>query len=235
MTAKSAVAQIDAVLAGESDGCIVCGDCLEVMAAMPDGCVDAVVTDPPYGIGKAAWDNRYPFGCEEEFFRLAISVFVMPGPAAIPQCVATMGGRYRGIIAAHNRNGMTYSPLGFGNWIPIVVGGACPRGQDAFDFVVAGDKPDHPSPKPLAAIEWLIQNKTNPGDIILAPFCGSGTTCVAAKKLGRWWIGIEINERYCEIARARVRDTEKPLFDPSAPVVKPIPHRPLPFETEGRS
>lgn len=43
-------ADIAAVLDGEAEGCIIQGDCLEVMADMPDGCVDAVVTDPPYGI-----------------------------------------------------------------------------------------------------------------------------------------------------------------------------------------
>ena len=50
--------EIEKVLNGEADGCIVCGDCLEVMADMPDGCVDAVVTDPPYGIDEAAGDGR---------------------------------------------------------------------------------------------------------------------------------------------------------------------------------
>ena len=190
---------------------IIHGDSLQVMKRVPDGCVDAVMTDPPYGIGKAEWDARYPFGCEEELFRLAKAVYVMPGLAALPQCLLTMGGRYRGIIAARNLNGMTFSPLGFGNWIPIVAGGNVPRGQDAFEFSVAGEKPDHPSPKPLEVMLWLVERKTEPGDIILDPFCGSGTTCVAAKRLGRHYIGIELDETYCRKARARLRDTEAPL------------------------
>ena len=52
--------EIDAVLAGESDGCIVYGDCLEVMAAMPDGCVDMVLADPPYGTTACKWDSIIP-------------------------------------------------------------------------------------------------------------------------------------------------------------------------------
>ena len=83
-------------------------------------------------------------------------------------------------------------------------------GSNAMEFCVSGEKPDHPSPKPIAYMEWLV-NRLG-GKTILDPFCGSGTTCVAAKKLGRRYIGIELDEKYCRIARNRVRDTERPLF-----------------------
>jgi len=54
------------------------------------------------------------------------------------------------------------------------------------------------------------------GDLILDPFCGSGTTCVAAKKLGRRYIGIEIDPTYADIARRRIAATPEPLFVPEA-------------------
>ena len=50
----------------------------------------------------------------------------------------------------------------------------------------------YPTQKPLALLERLIQLGSNPGDIILDPFCGCGTTIAAAQKLDRKWIGIEI-------------------------------------------
>ena len=56
--------------------------------------------------------------------------------------------------------------------------------------------------------------------LILDPFCGSGATCAAAKRTGRRYIGIELNKRYCEIARNRIRDTERPLF-PCFPLTSP--------------
>ncbi len=69
-------------------------------------------------------------------------------------------------------------------------------------------KVNHPTQKPLALIIELIRYSSNPCDIVLDPFCGSGTTCVAAKKLNRRYIGIEINPGYAEIARTRLKAVE---------------------------
>lgn len=66
---------------------------------------------------------------------------------------------------------------------------------------------EHPTQKPVALCEWLIKTYSNSDGIILDPFFGSGTTGVAAKLLGRQFIGIEISEKYCEIARKRIDGT----------------------------
>jgi site-specific DNA-methyltransferase (adenine-specific) len=63
----------------------------------------------------------------------------------------------------------------------------------------------HPTQKPITLVERLIPLFCDAGQMILDPFMGSGTTIVAAKKLGRRAIGIEIEERYCEIAANRLR------------------------------
>ncbi len=76
-------------------------------------------------------------------------------------------------------------------------------------------KNNHPTVKPLKLLEYLcILTKTPTGGIILDPFAGSGTTCMAAKKIGRTYIGIEQDEEYCKIARARIDaiEPEKNLF-----------------------
>ncbi len=66
------------------------------------------------------------------------------------------------------------------------------------------DRPDHPTPKPLALMVELIKDFTDPGDVVLDPFCGSGTTGVACLRLGRRFIGIEREPRYAAIARERL-------------------------------
>ncbi len=62
----------------------------------------------------------------------------------------------------------------------------------------------HPTQKPLALMEYLIKTYTNEWDLVLDFTCGSGTTAVACEKLNRKWIGIELNEEYCEIAKQRI-------------------------------
>jgi len=66
-------------------------------------------------------------------------------------------------------------------------------------------KGQHPTQKPLALFKYLIKTYTNEGDLVLDNCIGSGTTAVAAKQLKRNFIGIEISEKYCEIARQRLR------------------------------
>jgi site-specific DNA-methyltransferase (adenine-specific) len=67
-----------------------------------------------------------------------------------------------------------------------------------------GDIRVHPTQKPVAVMEWALRQTTEPGQTILDPFMGSGTTGVAAVKLGRRFIGIEVEPKYYEIALKRI-------------------------------
>jgi len=79
------------------------------------------------------------------------------------------------------------------------------------------DKRVHPTQKPLGLMAWVVANYTNEGDVILDPYCGSGTTCVACIQLGRHFIGIEKEHKYVEIARRRVREAQNTLFAGATP------------------
>lgn len=72
-------------------------------------------------------------------------------------------------------------------------------------------RPNHPCPKPEPLMSELVSSFTDIGDVILDPFMGSGTTLVAAKRLGRKAIGIEREEKYCEIAVKRLAQEALPL------------------------
>lgn len=93
-----------------------------------------------------------------------------------------------------------------------------PTGTKVPNFITADSyrhgqpgKVDHPTQKPLPTAVIPIERSTHPGDTILDPFMGSGTTLRAAKDLGRKAIGIEIEERYCEIAAKRLAQEVLPL------------------------
>jgi len=95
------------------------------------------------------------------------------------------------------RNGRKWTPL---------TGTKCPNviSADSYRHGQPG-KVDHPTQKPLVTALLPVRNSTIPGDTVLDPFMGSGTTLRAAKDLGRKAIGIEVEERYCEIAARRMR------------------------------
>jgi site-specific DNA-methyltransferase (adenine-specific) len=69
----------------------------------------------------------------------------------------------------------------------------------------------HPTQKPLRLMQALIELTTRPGQLVLDPFCGSGTTLLAAKSLGRKYIGMETNAEYCRVAEERLRCSEHSL------------------------
>ncbi|MBW2674827.1 MAG: site-specific DNA-methyltransferase [Deltaproteobacteria bacterium] len=207
--------EIQKVLNGESDGCIVCADCLEVMADMPDGCVDAVVTDPPYGLDFRGekWDANIP-----DWFTDAMRV-------SGGQMIFTTGPttqwdypRPDWVFCLHREAANSRTTAGgFSHWTPVLAYGTWKLSPDVLKYHAISHAKKrgfgHPSPKPDIVGSWLVLEA---GGLILDPFCGSGTTCVAAKKMGRKYIGIDIDEKYCRIARNRIANTEKPLFPNNA-------------------
>jgi len=86
-----------------------------------------------------------------------------------------------------------HSNLGYKNYLTVFTTPSYPKKTTK-----------HPTEKPLSFIRNMIQISSNPGDIILDPYIGSGTTCVAAEQTGRKWIGIDINKNYCKMARRRI-------------------------------
>ena len=174
------------------------GDCREVM---PEA--DVVLTDPPYGVSKAKWDDDIPDMAWLDRARSFASIVAFtPGLRPLfrypsPDWIIAWARP-----ASTQANGLG----GINNWEPVLVYGRRPLRTDLVTLSHPGrtnETGDHPTPKPLDLYRRLAELLSRPGETILDPFMGSGTTLVAAKSLGRKAIGIEIEERYCEIAATR--------------------------------
>ena len=185
------------------------GDCRDVLPSVHG---DATVTDPPYGI-EFGYDS---YGdTRDEWFDLmdasvplmrASSMFVVM-PACDRYSMAWWYERHPPdwVLCWYKGSPGHRSPVGFNDWEPILVWGRPPSPMhDYFQTPCGFDPNGHPCPKPIGWATWLVSRASIRGGTVLDPFMGSGTTLVAAKNLGRKAIGIEIEERYCEIAAKRL-------------------------------
>ena len=184
------------------------GDCREILPRLPRVEQGTVFGDPPYGVGKAEWDAEF----QAEWMYLAAQVApvlaVTPGICNLLHCPPAVGPLlYRWTLSAFLSNGKTRGKFGFCNWIACPIYAAegvslyrCK--PDSRAFTINGDMPDHPSPKPFDVMRWLVS--MFPGEVVIDAFMGSATTLRAAKDLGRRAIGIETEERYCELAAKRL-------------------------------
>jgi hypothetical protein len=302
---------------------VVEGDCLELMKALPDGCVDAVITDPPYGVSIADWDDMNPrefarftmrwlsdaarvgrevvafgvadscvkpllgfiyprvrtliwdklFVCggaaERGFFFAYESVFhgYTPDPpqtftepkelivGALIKEARTRAGLSRSgvdILVRGKKTGLcfrweegaclptqeqakilcrqlsmngeftdalTAAYLSRNETVARARAGAAERAaelHDVFRYTTVSNT-DHPCKKPVELMADVI-GLVPPSAVIFDPFTGSGTTLVAAAKLGRHFLGFEISPEYCAIARKRIAlvEAQPNLFQPKA-------------------
>lgn len=180
-------------------GKIILGDAMEELSKMPDNSVDLLLTDPPYD-----FDENMKQRLHSEFLRICsgdILVFspsenqwVFPGVKYLfwvkPTSTKNYSksyGRFVEMIFLYQRNKIWNRNLNWANYVGI------------YDDKVIGES-GHPFEKPESLLKRFILIHTNQGNIVLDPFCGSGTVLKVAKDLGRNYIGIEKDEQYYQIA-----------------------------------
>ena len=189
------------------------GDCREILPELPK--VDLVLTDPPYGVG-VPYES---FDDTTENVRMLIQSTIAPLRNIADRVALSCGQdniweypQSDWILCWINKAGAHQNRWGFSCWTPILV-----YGKDPFRKIGKGARPDiiehqetsekngHPCPKPIRFwTKLMVRCQPENTGIILDPFMGSGTTLRAAKDLGRKAIGIEIEEKYCEIAARRM-------------------------------
>ncbi|OHV85938.1 DNA methyltransferase [Ensifer sp. LCM 4579] len=202
-------------------GCeLYLGDCIEVMPALER--VDAVVTDPPYGIAYARGEGGKPGRGGTAKVRNTKPVFgddapFDPTPFLEAEDVILWGANHFAARLPHGR-WLAWNKLGdlseFDTFSDVEFAWRKGRGKDRIfshlwkGLIRAsennGEKRVHPTQKPIALMRWCVES-IDPAFTIVDPFMGSGTTGVACAKAGRRFIGIEIDEAYFDIACERIR------------------------------
>lgn len=216
------------------DATLYLGDCRAILPTL--GKVDAVVTDPPYGLSGADTEkNDYVSFADDEDDVKALVCHVLD---AVKQTrtILTPGQKMMFRYPEPTAVGCFYYPAGVGScswgfvgWQPIFYYGKDPvlqdgkgRASNSFYATDAAEKNGHPCPKPIGQWTRLVARVTRQHEIVLDPFMGSGTTGVACAKLGRKFIGIELEPKYFDIACKRIDDAYRQprLFAEPAPKAK---------------
>ena len=205
------------------------GDCLQIMPELEP--VDLVLTDPPYGIDYNP--KMYPlYDKSKNDFKKIIRDETEPDLTEIfrMDCKKTIWGAenfyrqlpHRGRWVCWYKRSWTMKPgsmysgdfelawmdkkKGFYKFINIIHGGVI----NSDSLIGNNQKRSHPTQKPVNLMMFCIELENNIENV-LDPFLGSGTTAIACERLKRRWIGIEIEEKYCEISAKRIEQERKQL------------------------
>jgi site-specific DNA-methyltransferase (adenine-specific) len=189
------------------------GDCREILPSLTQG--DAVVTDPPYGTNVTDWDvsiDPVTVGAVLSAGRQYCAFFYSNTRLAHLLTAVRDHGRDTWVVVWHKSNAMGFERRFAPQWVPIVVayrGNPPFWGKDLFVCPIVPQAVDHPTPKQPAITQWLVERATQPGQTVIDPFMGSGTTALSCAKLGRKFVGIEIDQKYFDAACRRIDEAAK--------------------------
>ena len=187
---------------------------------------EVIVTDPPFGISGGVGSNRKrgkgtyaSTGWEDTLDYITDSIVptltvlvnrigravIKTGKPALPAYCRSMNPTDIGCFWQPAAPG--FGSWGHNNFTPILYFGRSPNGNLGNSGIQVTEVPPpiaHPCPTPYKAWAWLVCKASLEGETVIDPFMGSGTTLLAAKNNGRKAIGVEIEERYCELAAERL-------------------------------
>src|SRR6266568_1648722 len=213
---------------------IYLGDCLDILKTLPDESVDCIITDPPYGINYLSRSHSLPLtkvandkGNEaytlldkalaiawhklkpdrhvyiftnwqafegmapivRKYFRLKGALAWIKNNRTRGDLKANYGYQYEMVLYAHKGRRWLFGK----------------RDSDVLYFdKVPSNYMQHPTEKPVKLLEYFIQKSTLEGEVVLDMFMGSGSTCVAAKRTNRRYIGIELEQEWFAVATKRL-------------------------------
>lgn len=203
-----------------------CVDCMEVLKLMPDKSIDLCIVDPPYGIGisenpvrqahaKKQWDKNVP---PNEYFKELVRV---------SKNQVIWGGNYFDLPPTQNYIVWDkVQPHDFSLAMCELAWCSIQKPIKMFTYSVLRERNKiHPTQKPVALYEWLLQNYAKKGDKILDTHVGSASSLIACHNLGFEYIGFELDEDYFKSATARLEAAKSQIslfsiFDEPEPTEK---------------
>ena len=206
---------------------VIHGDCVQVLQSLPAESIDAVITDPPYLVGYRDRSGRSIANDNNASVLDAFSdIYRVLKPNSL--CVCFYGwNRVDAFFRAWTQAG--FQPVGHLVWAKSYasrVGFLEARHEQA--YLLAKGRPQrpeaplpdvqpweytgnvsHPTEKAVSILRPLVESFCPAGGVVLDPFAGSGSTLVAAALSGRSYVGIELEAKYCELARRRLAGVER--------------------------
>lgn len=211
------------------------GDCIRIMSGFPDRAVDFILTDPPYLVGFRDRSGRTIAGDKtdewlqpacHEMYRvlkndsLMVSFYGWNRADRFISAWTAAGFRIVGHFVFTKTYASKSAYVGYTHECAYVLAKGRPRLPenplpDVQGWKYTGNK-HHPTEKPVTSLQPLIESFTHPGAIVLDPFAGSGSTCVAALQSGRRYIGIEMMEKYHRAGQQRLAAVQRSMLRPAA-------------------
>lgn len=203
------------------------GDCIAVLAELPPACVDLVVTDPPYLVGYRERGGRRVGNDDNDAWLLPAFRAVARVMKPHSLCASFYGWPHADrFLSVWKSCGLR--PVSHLVWLKGYTSRAgYTHGRHEAGYLLAKGRPPlpenpppdvlpwsntgnrhHPTEKPVAALLPLIRAYSRPGDIVLDPFAGSGSTGLAARSCGRRFVLTEKDARHCETTRQRIERTQ---------------------------
>src|SRR5947209_7397127 len=218
------------------------GNALDVLGMLPDNSVDLILTDPPYGINYMSRSKSLPLtkitnDKGDEAYELLDKVLALAEKKLKPDrhiYIFTNWQAFEGMAPvvrkyfklkgalAWIKNNRTRGDLkgNYGYQYEMVLYAHKGRrwlfGKRDSDILYFDKVPTqymrHPTEKPIKLLEYLIGKSTEEGEVVLDPFMGSASTCVAAKNTGRRYIGIEMEPTWFEVAQKRLEEAKQQSY-----------------------
>ena len=201
-------------------------DCLKALPMLPNGSINFILTDPPYITRYKSRDGRIIANDDndrwlkpafKEMYRVlapdsfAVSFYGWPQADKFIEAYRTAGFRIVGHLMFPKRYASSTRFVQYRHESAHLLAKGEPKAPenpipDVIEWHYTGNR-HHPTEKPVSVLTRLIEAFTAPGNTVLDPFAGSGSTLLAANALGRSYIGVELDAGYHAIARRRLQQT----------------------------